>query len=189
MFDENIPVACETDIHGAVSATIAQAATFNDSKVIFADITIRNPEDDDSELLWHCGPFPVSLKKKGVEGKVATHGILDNDPQGICDFEIKGGDITVIRFDGIKGKYNLFAGQAKGTTGPKTTGTYLWIKAKDWTEWEERLIYGPYIHHVAAVHGKVAPVLYEAARFIDGLSLDAVEPDEDEIRKWLRGRE
>ncbi len=188
LFDEDIPVACETDIHGAVSAAIAQAATFNDSKVIFADVTIRNPEDDNSELLWHCGPFPLSLKKEGVEGNVGSHGILDDEPQGICDYEIKGGDITVIRFDGIKGDYSLFAGQAQGTTGPKTTGTYLWIKVKDWTKWEDRLIYGPYIHHIAAVHGKVAPVLYEASRFIDGLKLDAVEPEEDEIKKWLRGK-
>ena len=114
--------------------------------------------------------------------------ILDSEPSGICDFEIKGGDITVIRFDGIKGDYSLFAGQAKGTEGPKTTGTYLWIKTTDWTKWEEKLIYGPYIHHVAAVHGKVSPVLYEAARYIDGLALDAVEPTEDEIKGWLAGR-
>jgi len=40
---------------------------------------------------------------------------------------------------------------------------------------------------VAAVHGKVSPVLYEAARYIDGLTLDAIDPGEDEIRKWLRG--
>lgn len=189
MFDENIPVACETDIHGAVSATIAQAATFNQSKVIFADITIRHPEDDNSELLWHCGPFPLSLKKEGIEGKVGVQGVIGNDAQGICDFEIKGGDITAIRFDSIKGDYSLFTGQAKGTTGPKTTGTYLWIKTSDWTKWEEKLIYGPYIHHVAAVHGKVSPVLYEATRYIDGLTIDAVEPSEEEIRGCLRGNQ
>lgn len=178
MFDENTPVACETDIHGAVSATIAQAATFNESKVMFADLSSRHPEDDNSELLWHCGSFPLSLKKEGIEGKVRTHGILENDPQGICDFEVKGGNVTVVRFDSIKGSYSLFASQAVGTTGPKTTGTYLWIKTKDWSKWEEKLIYGPYIHHVAAVHGKVSPVLYEASRYIDGLTLDAVEPTE-----------
>lgn len=188
LFDEDIPVACETDIHGAVSASMAQAATFNQSKVIFADVTNRHPSDDDSELLWHCGPFPISLKKEGTEGKIGCHGILDSKPAGICDFEIKGGDITVIRFDGIKGDYSLFTGQAKGTEGPKTAGTYLWMKTSDWTKWEEKLIYGPYIHHVAAVHGKVAPVFYEAARYIDGLSLDAVEPTEEEIKRWLAGR-
>ena len=189
LFDEGIPVACETDIHGAVSSVIAQAATFGQSKVIFADVTNRHPEDENSELLWHCGPFPLSLKKQGIEGRIGTHGILDNEPRGICDFEVKGGDITVVRFDGVKGSYSLFAGQAVGTDGPKTTGTYLWIKTKDWARWEEKLIYGPYIHHVAAVHGKVSPVLYEAARYIDELKLDAIDPGEDEIRKWLRGRE
>jgi L-fucose isomerase-like protein len=188
LFDENIPVACETDINGAVSCSIAQAATFNRAKVIFADVTIRHPEDDSSELLWHCGPFPLSLKKEGTEARAGYHGILEDKPQGICDFEIKGGDITVIRFDGLKGKYSLFTGQAEGTTGPKTTGTYLWIKTGDWTKWEEKLIYGPYIHHVAAVHGKFSPVLYEAARYISGLDLDAVDPGEEEIRDWIAGR-
>jgi len=101
---------------------------------------------------------------------------------------LRGGDVTVIRFDGLKGKYSLFTGQAVGTTGPKTTGTYLWIKTGDWTKWEEKLIYGPYIHHVAAVHGKVSPVLYEASRYIDGLDLDAIDPGEEEIKDWIAGR-
>lgn len=186
LFDEDIPVACETDICGAVSAIMAQAATFNKSKVIFADITIRHPHDDNSELLWHCGPFPPSLKKEGSTGKVEYHNIIEGHIPGTCSWEVKGGDVSIVRFDGIKGKYNLFAGQAQGTTGPHTQGTYLWIKVGDWPKWEEKLIYGPYIHHVAAVHGKISPVLYEAARYIDDLALDAIEPGEDEIRDFLR---
>jgi len=187
LYDEDIPVACETDINGAVSAIIAQAATFGTSKVIFADITNRHPSEDNSELLWHCGPFPLSLKKSGTDARVACHGILGGSPAGICDFEIEAEDITVIRFDGLKGNYNLFSGQAKQTQGPKTTGTYIWIKVNNWTEWEERLIYGPYIHHVAAVNQSVSPVLYEAVRYIEGLYLDAIEPGQEEIKEWLRG--
>ncbi len=188
LFDQDIPVACETDISGAVSALIAASSTFFQSKVIFADVTIRHPEDDNAELLWHCGPFPPSLKKENVKGQISCHGILDNHAQGIFDYEIKGGDITVVRFDGLKGNYKLFCGQAEGTEGPKTTGTYLWIKVKDWSKWEEKLIYGPYIHHVAAVHGKVSPVIYEALKYLSGVELDAIEPYEDEIRDMLAGR-
>lgn len=61
LFDERIPVACETDINGAVSSIIAQAAFFKEKPVFFADLTIRHPEDDNAELLWHCGNFPLSL--------------------------------------------------------------------------------------------------------------------------------
>ena len=186
LFDEDIPVACETDICGAVSAIISQAATFNKSKVIFADITIRHPHEENSELLWHCGPFPYSLKKEGTTGKIEYHNILEGNNAGTCSWEVKGGDVTIVRFDGLKGEYSLFTGQAQGTSGPHTAGTYLWIKVGDWPKWEEKLIYGPYIHHIAAVHGKISPVLYEAVRYIDGLSLVAIEPGEDEIKDFLR---
>ncbi|MGE5554376.1 MAG: hypothetical protein ACM3XZ_10785 [Betaproteobacteria bacterium] len=44
------------------------------------------------------------------------------------------------------------------------------------------------MHHVAAVHGQVAPALYEACRYIPGLAPDPVEPSAAEIEAWLRGR-
>ncbi|MCL4416944.1 MAG: hypothetical protein M1365_09650 [Actinobacteria bacterium] len=188
LFDEGIPVVCESDICGSVSALIAQSASFGQNKVIFADITNRHPENDNGELLWHCGPFPTSLKKKDLKGKILCHSILNNAPAGICSFEIEGGDISILRFDGLGGNYSLLAGHAHGIEGPETVGTVLWVEVKDWTKWEERLIYGPYIHHVAAVHGKISPVLYEAVRYIKGLILDAIDPDEDEIRDYLTGR-
>jgi len=185
LYDEDIAVACETDINGAVSALICQAATFKESKIIFADITIRHPEDDNKELLWHCGPFPLSLKKKGSMAKVCGHNILGGAPAGTCSFEIEADDITVVRFDGLKGNYSLFSGQAKQTEGPKTSGTYIWIKVNNWPEWEQRFIYGPYIHHIAAVNKKISSILYEVVRYIDGLYLDAIEPGIEEIKKWL----
>jgi hypothetical protein len=188
MFDEKIPVVCETDINGAISALIAQAANFNERSVFFADLTVRHPEDDNAELLWHCGPFPFSLKKSGAEARVGCHIILGGAPPGICDWEIEGGDVSIVRFDGVGGKYSLFAGEARGTTGPKTIGTYLWIKVRDWSRWEEKLISGPYIHHVAGVHGRIAAVLYEASKYMKGVCFDPCEPDTDEIRNWLAGR-
>ena len=55
-------------------------------------------------FLWHCGPFPYSLKKDGVEAK-----LVDGQER----FELKQGDLTVCRFDDIDGEYYLFAGEAK----------------------------------------------------------------------------
>ena len=59
--DEGLPVVCETDIHGAITAVMTQALTFNTEPQFFADLTVRHPEDDNAELLWHCGNFPRSL--------------------------------------------------------------------------------------------------------------------------------
>ncbi len=188
LFDEGIPVACETDINGAITSVICNTANFGQTAPFFADLTIRHPKDDNSELLWHCGSFPYSLKKDGEKGVIGTHFIFDDHPPGACNWEIKGGDISIARFDGIGNNYSIFVGHAKGTKGPQNKGTYLWIKVNDWSIWEEKIVYGPYIHHVVGIHGHIAPVLYEAIKYIDGIKLDLIDPTEKEIKDWLSCR-
>jgi L-fucose isomerase-like protein len=185
--DMGIPVVCETDIHGAVTAVMLQAARMGETPVFFADITIRHPENENGELLWHCGPFPYSLKAEDSEAAIGRHFIMPDHSPGVAEWEIKGGDITIARFDGVRGEYSLLMGHARGIKGPKNRGTYLWVEVNDWPLWEEKLIRGPYIHHVAGIHGQVAPVLYEACRYIPGLKPDPVEPSDEEIKKVLRG--
>ena len=185
--DEGIPVACETDIHGAISSVMAYAATMGKSPPFFADLTIRHPVNNNAELLFHCGNFPPSLVKVGCKTKFDNHFLFDDHAPGTHEGEIEGGEITIVRFDGDNGEYSLFLGKARGTTGNFTRGTYLWVEVNDWSLWEEKLVTGPYIHHCSGVHGNVVPVLYEACKYIPGLKADPVEPSEKEIRDWLRG--
>jgi L-fucose isomerase-like protein len=183
--DMGIPVGCETDLHGVLTSLMAQAATLNTQPIIFADLTIRHPENDNAELLWHCGNFPPSLAADPSARQVHQHDGL----YAAGSWEVKGGDITIARVGGDHGHYSLFMGEAKGTTGPYTYGTYLWVEMGNWLKWEEKLMYGPYIHHIAAVHGHVAPVLYEACKYIPGLEPDPVEPTAEEIRAYWRGED
>ncbi|NLN18018.1 MAG: fucose isomerase [Firmicutes bacterium] len=162
--EEGLPVACETDIHGAVTSVLLQAAVGGSTPTFFADLTVRHPEDDNKELLWHCGPFPFALWDRISPVKVTA--------KGQAFWRIRGGDITVARFDGDRGQYVLAAGHAKGVDGPETWGTYLWMEVNDWPAWERRFVEGPYVHHVSVVHGHVADVLAEAVRFIDGLGFE-----------------
>ena len=90
LIDRGLVVACETDIHAAITARMLYAATFDSSCPFIADMTVRHPTNDNGELLWHCGPFASSLKKEGVKGSLC-------DCKGF--FEIKGGDITLARMD------------------------------------------------------------------------------------------
>ena len=53
--------------------------------------------------------------------------------------------------------------------GPRTRGTYFWLEVDNWPKWERALVEGPYIHHCAAVHAKVADVLEETCKYIPGL--------------------
>lgn len=158
MADLGLPMACETDVNGAVTMAILRACSLHKEAGFLADLTIRHPENDNGELLWHCGAFPYSLKAPESRAKII-------DGRGA--FELKQGALTVCRLDEVDGKYYLFAGEAKTTTGPETTHTYVWMEVDQWKRWEEKLIFGPYIHHVGVLYGKYLPVLREVARYLD----------------------
>jgi len=185
--DEQIPVTCETDIHGAITSIMVQAATLNTKPTFFADITIRHPENPNGELLFHCGNFPLSLSAEKDKPKLRKHFLFDDHSPGTHEGEIIGGDITIARFDGDHGEYSIFLGKAKGIKGPYSRGSFLWVEVNDWPLWEEKLVTGPYIHHSTGIHANVIPAIYEACKYIPGLNPDPVDPTENEIRAWLRG--
>jgi L-fucose isomerase-like protein len=163
--EKGLPVACETDVLGAVTSVMLAAAARGETPNFLADVTIRHPKNDNAELLWHCGPFPKSLAKDAKKRVLL---------EGHGQWELKGGDVTVARFDAIGGKYSLFAGEARGTDGPSTEGNYIWIETDDWPKWERKLVCGPYVHHVAGVHGKFLPVLDETLKYMRGVEKDFV---------------
>ncbi len=186
--EEGIPVACETDIHGAISAVMLQEAAKRVSPVFFADLTVRHPENDNAELLWHCGNFPLELARDSQKAFAGGHFVLPSHCSGTGEWEVKRGDLTICRFDGDNGEYSLFMGQGKAVDGPSTRGTYVWMEVPNWNKWEKQLVTGPYVHHCAGVHAKVSAILYEACKYIPGLEADPAEPTEQEIEKcWLEG--
>jgi L-fucose isomerase-like protein len=161
--DTGFPVACENDIHGAVSCLAALAANNYREPVFLADLTQRHPSNDNGELLWHCGPFPKGLRKEG------SHGFIND---GMGQWQIRDGTITLIRFDGCRQQYNLFAGLCRTTQGPLTNGTYCWAETGNWPAWEKKFIHGPYIHHITGVYGDYTGSLREACKYIPGLRFD-----------------
>ena len=183
--DEGFPVACETDICGAISALLIQAATGNKKVHFLADVTIRHPEKENTELLWHCGAFPSKFAKHREYCRIDT--AWDGKSQcGNCSWELENGDITLCRFDGDHGRYSLFLGEGKGINGPMTKGTYVWIETENRPKWEHKLVQGPYIHHVAGTYGKVADVLLEACRYIKNLTPDPATPSREQLEERYR---
>ncbi|MGI5895511.1 MAG: L-fucose/L-arabinose isomerase family protein [Oscillospiraceae bacterium] len=183
--DEGLPVSCETDIHGAITCLMAQAAALEQTAPFFADLTVRHTQNNNSELLFHCGNFPPSLAEE--KPKFRRHFLFDGHEPGTEEGPIRKGDLSIVRFDGDHGEYQLFLGKAKGIEGKFTRGTYLWIEVNDWLLWEEKLVCGPYVHHCVGIHDNVIPALYEACKYIDGLTPDLADPDESTLRAWMRG--
>lgn len=181
--DEGLPVACETDIHGAITSVLVGAAVMGKTPTFFADWTVRHPDNENGELLQHCGPWPLSIAKtKPVLGMP-----LAFDHPGAVETECIHGDMTLARFDGDNGEYSLLLGKAKAVDGPFTKGTYVWVEVENLKRLEAKIVEGPYIHHCTGVHGDVVPILYEACKYIPGLAPDLYDNNEEQVRAYLRG--
>jgi len=151
----------------------------------FADITIRHPQDDNAELLWHCGNFPPCLTGDKSTLSVCGNPYMDGKNFGIIQNKLKDGNLTIARFDGDNGQYSLLIGEAITTEGPHNKGSYVWIKTSNWAKWEHKLVEGPYIHHVSGAYGNVGEILMEACKYLPGLTPDPVEPSLDELtQRW-----
>lgn len=180
--DEGLPVVCETDIHGAITALLAEAAGMGETRSFFADWTVRHPDNENGELLQHCGPWPASIAKE----KPTLAYPLAFDYPGAVEAEAKHGDVTLCRFDGDNGEYSLLLGNAKAIDGPYTKGTYLWVEVKNLKRLEDKLVCGPYIHHCVGIHKNIVPVLYEACKYIN-VKPDFYDPIEEDVKSYLRG--
>ncbi|WP_125580340.1 L-fucose/L-arabinose isomerase family protein [Lacticaseibacillus suibinensis] len=181
--DEGTPVTCETDIHGVISELLVEAATMGDEKAIFADVNCRHPENPNGELLQHLGVFPFSTAKNKPQ-LPPSHFVFDFP--GSVGFQAKDGDYTLCRFDGDHGEYSMLMGNATTCEGPYEQGTYLWLQFANLNRFETKLVYGPYIHHMAAVRADVVPILYEACKYLN-VKPDFYDPIEEDVQAYLRG--
>lgn len=161
--DEGIIVTCESDIHGAITMALLSAASLGNKIPFFIEMTVRHPEEDNVELLWHCGPVAYSLKKEDSKAH------LDNTR---CGFELKHGTYTMARMDMQDGRYSLFATTLCSTDGPYTFGNYIWARFPDLDALEKKVIEGPYIHHMAEIEGDCIDVLREFVKYIPHLAID-----------------
>jgi L-fucose isomerase-like protein len=174
--DEGIPVACETDIHGAVTSIMAQAAGMGKTPSFFVDWSVRHPTNDNGELLQHCGPWPISLAKD--KAKLDRPFAFPDHCPGSVVAELKHGELSLLRFDGDNGEYGMLMGTAKTIEGPKTQGTYVWIEVPSWPKVESMIVKGPYVHHAVGIHGNILPVIYEALPYLDRVRADFYDEDQ-----------
>ena len=180
--EEGTPITCETDVHGAITSLMVEAADMGRKRSFFADWTIRHPDDPNGELLQHCGPWPCSVARE----KPTITTPLAFEHNGALTAEANHGEVTLARFDGDNGKYSLLLGNAEGIDGPHGMGTYLWVRVQNIKRLEAKIVEGPYIHHCAGIHDNVVPVLYESCKYL-GIEPDLYDPIEEDVKAYLRG--
>lgn len=156
-------ISCESDMHCAMTMVLLDAASFGKKKPFMGEFTVRHPENPNGELLWHCGPFPLSVKAPDSAAR------LVNQREW---FRAKDGTYTVARIDQDNGDYMMLAGTCHTTPGPQTHGTYLWAEFDNLQAWEDRLLDGPYIHHFVEIEGDYTRELREFCKYFPNLRMD-----------------
>ncbi len=156
-------VSCESDIHCAITMVVLKAATLGEGKPLFGEFTVRHPENKNAELLWHCGPFPLSQKAPDSEAR------LVNQREW---FRGRDGVYTAARIDQESGDYMMLPLLCHTVPGPETHGTYIWAEFEDLKAVESRLMEGPYIHHFVEMAGDYIGELREFCKYIPNLRID-----------------
>ena len=159
-------VSCESDMHAALTMVLLKSATLGEGKPLFGEFTVRHPKDPNAELLWHCGPFPLSEKAPDSEAR------LVNQREW---FRARDGIYTVARIDReTGGSYKILPLVAPTVSGPKTHGTYLWVGFDNLPSVEAKLLDGPYIHHFVEIRGDVSREIREFCKYVPTLSVDTI---------------
>ena len=166
--DMGYMVSCESDMHCALTMALLKSATLGKGKPLFGEFTVRHPENKNAELLWHCGPFPLSEK---AESGIDSNARLVNQREW---FRAKDGTYTVARLDQESGNYMILPLVADTTKGPQTHGTYIWAEFEDLQKIEDRLLDGPYIHHFVEIEGDYKKEIKEFCKYFPNLKVDSV---------------
>jgi len=159
-------ISCESDVHCALTMALLKCATLGEGKPLFGEFTVRHPENKNAELLWHCGPFPLS--QKAEDGIDSTARLVNQRSW----FRAKDGTYTVARIDQESGKYMILPLVCRTTPGPQTHGTYIWGEFENLQAIEDRLMEGPYIHHFVEIEGDYRRELAEFCKYFPNLSVD-----------------
>ncbi len=164
--DMGYMVSCESDMHCALTMVLLKCATLGKGKPLFGEFTVRHPENKNAELLWHCGPFPLS--EKAEEGTDSNARLVNQREW----FRAKDGTYTVARMDQESGDYMILPLVCNTTEGPQTHGTYLWGEFEDLQAVEDRLLDGPYIHHFVEMKGDYRKEINEFCKYFPNLKVD-----------------
>ena len=164
--DMGYMISCESDMHCALTMVLLKSATLGNGKPLFGEFTVRHPENKNAELLWHCGPFPLSQK---AESGIDSTARLVNQRSW---FRAKDGTYTVARLDQESGDYMILPLVCHTTPGPQTHGTYIWGEFEDLQKVEDRLIDGPYIHHFVEMEGDYRKEINEFCKYFPNLKVD-----------------
>ena len=179
MLKEWYPVGVESDLHGAISSVLVEAAAAEEQPSFLPEYTMRHPDNDNAVLLWH-GVAPRSLRHPGAPKiRVGAPWILKGLPPSSPRSGSATGRSRCAGSTATPAATGSASAQGRTVPGPATREFYAWMEVDDWPRWERRIMQGPYIHHCSAVYDHCADVLEEACRYIPHLVVERFDQPAD----------
>lgn len=129
--DDKIVAACEGDLMSAISMVALQE--MSDESTTLMDFSAFD-EEDDSIMLWHCGPASKKFCQKNgyklshnFSGMAHEQGLV-NGTGIVRDMEFDAGRASVFRFSGDMESYINVTGEFIGNTKASNCGSRGWFK-------------------------------------------------------------
>jgi L-fucose isomerase-like protein len=169
-----IPAACEGDVPAAVSM-LALSLLSNGAVTTLMDLVTLDGEDD-SVLLWHCGPTsPLLADERGV--RMNSLWLFDQpaaQPVGLHnDLILKGGKVTVAGFTADFERALVLEGEIDPHK-PSYKGSSGWLKQIHMRgkrlralDLAETLLSSGFQHHYPLAYGRLENAFLEMAAWAD----------------------
>lgn len=159
--DEGTPIACETDVYGAVSMYLQKCVAQQLGQTrppFFMDWTIQHPTDADLFQAWHCGKAPVSTFAE--KPAIRSHEILgpllgDAVSGGTLEGAFQEGPVTLVRLVEYGGKFRALV--TRGVIEPSPwkhmRGSWGWVRVSKLNQLYRTLVEKGFSHHVSMMYG------------------------------------
>jgi L-fucose isomerase-like protein len=164
--EKGVPMACETDVTGAVTMYAMYLASGSPSG--YLDWNNNFKEDRDMCINFHCSNFPKSFM--GTEMEISNLDILGNNLGydkcfGACKGQVKAGPMTYgkISTDDVWGTIKVYFGEGQFTDDVvKSCGGLAVCKVPNLQGLMDFMCKNGFEHHVAMNRSNCAKVLNEA---------------------------
>lgn len=108
--NKGIITSCEGDITGLLTMYVQYL--ISNEPCFFADIV--NVNVDGIVKVWHCGPAPICLAKKGCVTKYIEHPTIKNGIGFAAEFKMKQSRLMMLKIKENKDSYTMFMAKGKG---------------------------------------------------------------------------
>ena len=192
--DEGTVMACEGDVLSAISMLALKYIAGGDPTMLM-DMGAFDVNDD-SVLLWHCGPAASHFCKQcGYKLSVNYHGMAHEPGKGITscsgvtrDMVFDESDVTVMRLSGECDKMLIAGGRFMGNAKVSFNGSRGWMNRLTWNgesinarDLVNSVLVNGFQHHFPVVQGNYIDELKEMAAWL-GLNPIAKIPYADYLQ-------